>query len=128
MALSRGGVLAKMTKQTSADYNSLIKNAQFQRNRLFVTFFLIIPYCFLLTYLSPKTDAPSQNEFLEILFGIAIAFPFVFYGYCSLRLAMAKCPRCGKQVYMRWLPFFMAYSNPFSRKCLNCGLKMETQK
>jgi len=34
---------------------------------------------------------------------------------------------CGKRVYMMWLPFFLVYSNPFSRKCLNCGLKMEVR-
>ena len=120
--------MAKKIKLSKADYNALIRNAKFQRNRLFITFFLLIPYFGLLTYLSPKTGTPDHSDLMKVLFGMAIAFPFISYGYCSLRLAMAKCPHCGKQVYMMWLPFFLIYSNPFSRKCLNCGLKMEVVK
>jgi hypothetical protein len=116
------------TKLSKTDFNAKIKNAQFQRNRLFITFFLTIPYMFLLVYLDSVFPKPIRSEWLNVLFAIAIAFPFVFYGYCGIRLLMAKCPRCGKQVYMRWLPLFFAYSNAFSRKCLNCGLEMEVRK
>lgn len=37
----------------------------------------------------------------------------------SLRLALTDCPRCDGFYHLNW------WANPFTRRCLNCGLRLE---
>jgi hypothetical protein len=38
----------------------------------------------------------------------------------SLRLALTDCPRCDRFYHLSW------WANPFTQRCLNCGLRLAT--
>lgn len=49
-------------------------------------------------------------------FAIAFAWGAAVF-WVSLRPARHKCPRCGEMFFKSW------YTNTFTKRCLNCGLK-----
>ena len=58
------------------------------------------------------TDSPATGRFAMLLYG---ALLLVY----SLRLALTDCPRCDGFYHLNW------WANPFTRRCLNCGLRLE---
>jgi hypothetical protein len=61
----------------------------------------------------------GQGEYLgplAILYFISL-FIFQFFVY------QAKCPSCGKGFYRFWI-----FYNPYTSKCLNCGLSFKILK
>ena len=49
---------------------------------------------------------------------VAIAYGALFVAY-GLRLTFTECPRCHGLYHWHW------WSNPWTRKCLNCGLPLK---
>jgi hypothetical protein len=109
-------------------FNDLIKSAKFRRNRIVITFALLIPYFMCFYLLFPEADAAKRSLYLDVVAIIAMLFPFVFYAYCITMFSKAKCPSCGKQVFVKKKPLFFTYSNPFSGSCLNCGLELKVKE
>lgn len=57
----------------------------------------------------------------ELLAPISLTVGFITLVVARIRLGNFRCPRCTKDFFRRrtrWLE----YSNPFARRCLNCGL------
>jgi hypothetical protein len=52
-------------------------------------------------------------------------FPWAAYVWMGLFMGAvmyvwaSRCPRCGERFHFRW-----AFSNPWARKCLHCGLNL----
>jgi hypothetical protein len=113
--------------------NSTIKDglAAIKRKRvvLFTMFFMWIPYGMLIMVLR----LPSAVIFAYMAGMVIVAF----------MLQLAKCPRCGHYFQFKtfkdaqvtdrsWerinLLFGAGYHNIFTKKCLNCGLNIKTEK
>ena len=45
------------------------------------------------------------------------------YMCAALRVVMVKCPRCGEHFSCKWY-----YGNPWTTKCLHCGLKLRPNR
>jgi len=43
-------------------------------------------------------------------------------------LGLCECPRCGNWYHARCKGVFGRYSNPFTRKCLSCGLSIRADR
>ena len=57
----------------------------------------------------------------ELLVPISLTAGFITLVVARIRLSRFRCPRCAQHFFWRrtrWLE----YSNPFARRCLNCGL------
>ena len=76
---------------------------------VFLGFF---PYMLVAGYIAQLFTA---SETPVILAGVAYGALFLVY---SLRLALTECPRCQGLYHWNW------WSNPWTRRCLNCGLSL----
>lgn len=48
--------------------------------------------------------------------------------YCAIRISLFRCPRCRKRYTFKRFPGWIAYNNPFTSKCLHCGLSRRKQE
>jgi hypothetical protein len=52
--------------------------------------------------------------------GIAIGAWMIAYAVGGMLISLAKCPRCRERFHL--IPF--RYANPWTRRCLHCGLAL----
>jgi predicted RNA-binding Zn-ribbon protein involved in translation (DUF1610 family) len=63
------------------------------------------------------TEAP-ENQLAPF-----VAIPVVLVVFVFIATFSFACPRCGKEFYR-----MNSYRNPFSKECLNCGIRIGTPK
>jgi len=84
-----------------------------RRRRMLYVFFGFVPFMLVFGYVAQlfsKTETPVVYA--------AIAYGALFFTY-GFRLAFTECPRCHGLYHWNW------WSNPWTRKCLNCGLPLK---
>jgi hypothetical protein len=95
---------------------------------------VFVSMCFLGAYMDNTTfrNPEAADKVWRLLFNW-FAFPVCVISviaivWSSLRNAGLACPCCGKpfhsRVLAKWGRFPFTYHNALSRKCLNCGLKL----
>jgi len=102
---------------------SKLKKIRFYRRRVVLLFLMWLPYGALMMALFKLFSIDEKY------FSLPMISYMVFFAYCSIVMSFAKCPECGKRFFTKELfgPLF-AYHNPFSGKCLNCGLILNPEK
>ncbi len=77
----------------------------------FVPFVLVAAYIYQL---------PSPGD-LETAFVVAaVVYGALLFAY-SLRLAFTECPRCHGLYHCNW------WLDPWTKRCLHCGLRLEVE-
>lgn len=83
------------------------------RAALWILFFTYLP-AGVLTSLVARHFTSSERP------GMFVAFAWMaVWSVCIFCVGWARCPRCQNHVHRRGL-----WSNPFSGRCLNCGLRI----
>ena len=73
----------------------------------------LVPFALVAGY--PGHTAESERAFIVA----AAAYGALLFAY-SLRLAFTDCPRCQAFYHFSW------WSNPWTQRCLHCGLKLRS--
>ena len=128
MILGRGSTSAPLGPQLNRSvrpinimtqkYNDIIQQGIIEiKNRrrwTWIVFFIYIPIVFAM-YLITNSE----------IFAIATAITWmILFAICSIRVAIIRCPRCGKRFH-QYRSGILWVSNPWTRKCLHCGLKLK---
>ena len=79
-------------------------------NWVFLGFF---PFVLVAGYIAGRLSASETPLICAIL-----AYGVLLLAY-SLRLVLTECPRCQGLYHLNW------WSNPWTRRCLNCGLRLK---
>ena len=71
------------------------------------------------------------SALVEKTYGISFMFVLVPYALIALLLSSiislrANCPNCGELYF--WKMSGIGFRNPFTKKCLNCGLNLTLKK
>ena len=83
------------------------------RAALWTMFFTYLPVMVLVSSVARQFTSSERPAMFAALAWMAI------WAVCIIRVGWARCPRCCDRVHIRGL-----WSNPFSRRCLNCGLRI----
>ena len=88
----------------------LIRLRQQRMMTIFLAFFPSLVATYGVSQLFSASEMP--------VIGVALGYGVLSLVY-SLRLVLTECPRCGDMYHLNW------WANPFTRRCLNCGLSLD---
>jgi hypothetical protein len=86
-----------------------------------VAILLFMPFQLLIIWLSSFWKVIGNLE------GYFFFGYFLISGFCLLLVGVSECPKCGNDFFID-VTKTAFLSNPFSGKCLNCGLELKTKK
>ncbi len=84
-----------------------------RRRLVFVVFLLYIPVV-IITFFVFRSD--------QFTVWVALAW-MALCAVTIIRASLSRCPRCGKHYHYK-----RPTSNPWTRKCLHCGLRLKTEQ
>lgn len=93
-----------------------LRRIQARRRRVFYVFLGYLPFMFaagLIVQLFSQSETP--------LFYVALLY-FSLFAACGLIVGFSECPRCHGLFHMNW------WSNPYTQKCVHCGLSVKISK
>ena len=111
-------------KRDSQKFNEQLRKLNFLRIRVLVVGVSYLPFKFLTLWLSSL-----GNETEKLVSCLTFCY-FLFLGYCLLILGFAKCPKCQGGFFAKMSNFEKSFilSNPFSGKCMDCGLELRKKR
>ena len=84
-----------------------------RRRRMWYVFFGFFPFMLVTGYIIQMFSASET----PVIYAVVV-YGALFFAYGS-RLAFTECPRCHGLYHWNW------WSNPWTQKCLNCGLPLK---
>jgi hypothetical protein len=96
-----------------ADIEEGLRLIRVRQRRMAHVFLAFVP-CLILAAGIGRLFSDSEAPVIVV----ALLYGALFLVY-SLRLALTECPRCHGLYHLNW------WANPFTRRCLNCGLRLD---
>ena len=106
-------LVAIMTTALEPQFEEGLHLIRLRRRRMLYVFVGFIPFMLVAAYVV-QWFSTSEMPLMYLAFGY-MGLVAVY----ALRLAFTECPRCGGLYHWNW------WSNPWTRKCLNCGLPLK---
>jgi hypothetical protein len=105
-----------MTLPTSPDYSAAWRDLRRRRIIFYAVWVGYVPAVFAIYYVALR---PLLHVFMikeDYLVLPVAGLWMVAFLVAGIRVQLFRCPRCHQWFFAKW------YSNPFTRKCLHCGL------
>ena len=97
--------------------------AEIRRRRgwMWVVFFGFFPVvlfaAFVISRFRPGPEGETTTMFVALIW-------MAVFAVAAIRVGWVRCPRCGKRFHQRRKWGVYMWSNPFTRRCLNCQLPL----